>query len=143
MRYLIIVIACFLFSGQAIAQKKNRYLFNSYNSVGFVAGKSPVEYTVQTINGVNYKNWFLGAGIGIDNYFIKSYPLFVSLRKDFLLKKNSWFLYGDAGGQIMGNDENESTEFWEYSTTGGFYMDAGIGYKLKTTKKAAVFFSLG
>lgn len=143
MKPLFLLIVLPLFCTCVNAQQKHAVIFNSYNSAGFIAGKLPIAFTAQTENGVKYKNWFLGAGFGLDNYFIKTLPLFASVKKEFLLKKNSLFLYVNGGGQFIVKDKKISNAFSSIVTQAGFYYDAGLGYKIKTTKKSSVFFGLG
>ena len=143
MKTLFFLFAVNLFCTHAAAQQKRAAAFNSYNSIGIIAGKLPVVFTAQTENGVKYKNWFLGAGFGLDNYFIKTLPLFISVKKEISLKKNSLFLYANMGGQFVAGDRKIRTAFAQIVTQPGLYYDAGLGYKIKATKKSSVYFSLG
>ncbi len=143
MRCIFLIAAVILFSNPVTAQKKNALVFNSYNSVGFVAGKLPVTFAAQTENGITYKNWFIGAGFGIDNYYKKTLPLFVAIKKEFPFKTNSLFLYVNAGTNFIAKDKVITNVFSTESSQGGFYGDAGIGYKIKSGKRSSVFFNLG
>ena len=143
MKALILVFAAVFILNNAGAQKKNSIIFNSYNSLGFVAGKSPIAFTAQTENGIVFKNWFFGAGVGIDEYYIKTIPLFGSVKKIIPLKSNSIFLYANAGGNIITGDKTQKKIYSTLFTKGGFYGDAGLGYKIKTGKKSNAFFSIG
>jgi hypothetical protein len=143
MKTLFLLVAVSFFGTLVNAQQKPAVGFNSYNSAGFIAGKLPIAFTAQTENGLTYKNWFFGAGLGLDNYFIKTLPLFASVKKEFLLKKNSLFLYVNGGGQFVAKDKKISNAFSSIVTEAGSYYDAGLGYKIKTTKKSSVFFTLG
>ena len=141
MRYLILITSLFFLSSQTMAQTKVKVQFNSYNSIGIVAGKSPVAYTAQTVNGVKFNNWFLGVGFGIDNYFIKTLPLFADVKKEFVFKKVRLFLYADAGGQFVTKDRKKVMGLYIYRTQGNLYLDGGLGVKIKTGKKSNIFFS--
>ena len=143
MRYLLLVIVLSISLTKTTAQGKMVAKFNSYNSIGFVAGKSPVAFTTQSVNGFSYKHWFVGAGVGLDNYFMITLPLFASIRKDFVFKKNALFLYGDVGSHIVLNGRNEKNNLYSFSTKGKFYLDAGVGYKFKINKTGSIFFSAG
>ncbi len=125
------------------AQKKSVSVFNSYNSVGFIAGKLPVAFAAQTENGITYKKWFVGAGLAIDLYYKETLPLFVAFKKDIALKTNSLFLYVNAGKNIVAKDKKIVGTFSTIETKGGFYADAGVGYKIKIAKKGSIFFSMG
>src|SRR5690349_11769323 len=78
-------------------QNKSRCSFTSINQVGFVAGEGDDSYQLQTLNGVQYKTWVFGAGVGIDGYRYRSVPVFLQLRKEFSLASNSFFIYNDIG----------------------------------------------
>jgi hypothetical protein len=145
MKRLFLFAAVILFCNAVTAQKKHSVIFNSYNSVGFVAGKLPVSFAAQTENGIKYKNWFIGAGFGIDLYYKESLLLFAAVKKEFPLKNNSSsiFLYANAGSNIIEKHKNVPGFFSSVKTQGGFYADAGAGYKIKTTKRSNIFFSVG
>ncbi len=125
------------------AQKKWTVVFDSYNSVGFMAGKLPVSFTAQTENGIAYKKWFAGAGLAIDMYYRETLPLFVAVKREITLKTNSLFLYANAGKNIVAKHKKIAGFFSTVETKGGFYVDAGIGYKIKIAKKSGIFFSMG
>ncbi len=142
-KYLFIIIIVFTCNLQIAAQKKNAAIFNSYNSAGFMAGKLPVSFTAQTENGIAYKKWFAGAGIAIDMYYKETLPLFAAVKKEISLKTNSLFLYVNAGKSIVAKNKKIVGTFSTVETKGGFYADAGIGYKIKIAKTSSIFFSIG
>ena len=143
MRYLILLATVFLFFITVSAQQKHTVTFNSYNSVGFVAGKLPIAFAAQTENGIKIKNWFIGAGFGIDNYYKKTLPLFGAIKKEFPFKSSSLFLYGNAGRNLIAYDKEIKNTFSNISNKGGLYIDAGVGYKIKVNKNSGIFFSMG
>ncbi len=143
MKYLFLLAVLPLFISTIKAQKKHKIFFNSYNSVGFVAGKLPVTFAAQTENGIKYKNWFAGGGVGIDLYFVESLPLFAAFKKQFSYKNNKFFLYANTGGNIITKNKTIVGFFSTVTTRGGFYGDAGVGYKIKTSQTSSIFFSLG
>ena len=143
MKYLFITILFFACNLKTAAQKKGAAIFNSYNSVGFVAGALPVAFAAQTENGITYKNWFAGAGLAIDLYYKETLPLFAAVKKDFPFKANSFFLYVNAGKNIVAKNKKIVGTFSTIETQGGFYADAGVGYKLKIARKGNIFFSIG
>jgi hypothetical protein len=143
MRHLFLFTAAVLFCSAGNAQKRTAVIFNSYNTVGFVAGKLPVSFAAQTENGIKYKNWFIGTGFGIDLYYKESLLLFAAVKKEFPVKNNSFFLYANTGGNFITKHKNVPGFFSTIKTQGGFYADAGVGYKIKTTKRSNIFFSVG
>ena len=84
--------------------------FTSMNSVGLMMGQSNPQLTVQTVNGVQYKQWFLGAGAGLDYYFNRTMPLFIELRKTIIPRKHL-YLYADGGINLPLIKEREE-EMW-------------------------------
>ena len=142
MKYLFIIVTGILFCCNIYAQSKHAVVFNSYNSIGLVAGKLPVAFAAQTENGIKYKTWFLGVGFGLDNYFIKTLPLYVAVKKELFIKKNSLFLYVNAGGNFIAKNKETKDNFMSTVTKGGFYADAGAGYKIKATKRSSIYISL-
>jgi hypothetical protein len=140
----LLFISLLIFTGaNAIAQQKHGAVFNSYNSVGFVAGKLPVSFAAQTENGIKYKNWFAGAGFGIDTYWWQSLPLFFAFKKEFSFKNSGIILYVNTGTNIIKKNKKIVGAFSTTETLGGFYGDAGAGYKIKITKSSSIFFTLG
>jgi hypothetical protein len=142
-KYLFITIMVITCNLKTEAQNKSAPVFNSYNSAGFIAGKLPAAFTAQTENGIAYKKWFAGAGVAIDLYYKETLPLFVAVKKEISLKTNSLFLYANAGKNIITKDKKVAGIFSTIETKGGFYADAGVGYKVKIAKKSGVFFSIG
>jgi hypothetical protein len=127
----------------ATAQKKKIH-FQSVNQFAMVGGESHMNTAFQTINGINFSNWFSGIGIGIDNYRYKTLPLFMDGRWYFGDDRNG-FVYGDIGYNFpMKNKLGK--EIYNYSTyhfTGGIYTDLGIGYQVPLYKRYSLLFSLG
>jgi hypothetical protein len=137
------VLLLLLIGNYLTAQKNTGIRFSSCNSVGIIAGKAPVAFTAQTVNGIRYKKWFAGIGFGIDDYFIKSLPLFASVRRDFITGKFSFFLYADAGGQFIVHPNNNTIAYYKHETYGGVYLDGGAGIKLPVAKTKSIFISFG
>jgi hypothetical protein len=135
MRQLLVITVLILQAGVLIAQKNKRVQFDSYTSAGILAGKSPLAFTIQTVNGVTWNKWFLGAGFGLDNYYMKTLPLFASGRRNFELKKCRVFLYADGGTHFMVNPDNHEEELYTYTTKGKWYLEGGAGLKLGNGKK--------
>jgi hypothetical protein len=103
--------------------------FSSINQVGILNGAKGAFYQLQTINGIKYKTWFAGVGVGIENYFRTGIPLFFDVRK-FLLKKSATpFLYADVGVHIVRDKNDRLNQWYENQYHNGTYAEAGIGYK--------------
>ncbi len=143
MRNLLCLVVLIFTGTKNIAQTNKDAGFESYNAVGLLAGKSPVAFSAQTVNGLRYRGWFVGAGFGIDEYVISSLPLFLDVKKEFSLKNVTLFLYGDAGTHFITKNKTTILTFTKEQTEAKLYLDAGLGVKLKTGKKNNVFFSIG
>ena len=143
MHYMILTMGLLLSCIISPAQHTYLTTFSSYNSLGFLAGKSPVAFTAQTVNGIRFHGWFAGAGFGTDNYFISSLPLFLDVKKEIAFKKIRLFLFGDAGTHFITRDKTTTTAFSSTTTKGNLYFEGGAGFKIKTVKKSHVYFSIG
>jgi hypothetical protein len=59
-KYLfLIVISVFIIPFSVFAQK-NKIQFNSINTFAAVGGQSEVNTAFQTVNGIQFSNWFTG-----------------------------------------------------------------------------------
>ncbi len=136
--FLLIVIPV---SHVAFAQEKAK--FNSINMAGIVAGKSGAYHALQTINGINYREWFAGIGTGIDYYRYKSVPLFLDVRTS--VAKSSLFVYADLGYNYpMHNKPGKEIYYYiNYHFTGGVYNEVGAGYSIKLSHKSKLLFTSG
>ena len=124
------------------AQEEKRK-FNSIISGGIASGEIGTFPVLQTVNGVQYKKWFAGIGVGYDSYYYKTIPLFLHATR-VINKQNNAFIYGDAGYNFSGkNKPKEISSYSSYNFSGGFYGDIGIGYKGKISKKTFLLISTG
>lgn len=157
--FLIFVILC----GQCLAQENqannspakinssgsaHRWQFHSVNQVGLLYGENGSAFQMQTINGVQYRSWFAGVGVGIDEYRFRSIPLFVDIRKEFELGPGYLFAYGGIGINFMWLTDKQKNDYHltyypNAHFSNGLYYDAGIGYKVKLNNKIAFFVSPG
>src|SRR5690348_17254089 len=108
---------CFLVMAlnlQLITIAQSKVKFETNNQIGLLSGSSGNALQLQTINGISYKTVSLGIGIGIDNYYFKTIPLFVDVRKNIFEKKQTPFLYVDAGTNFP--EKKQETTAWELTT---------------------------
>jgi hypothetical protein len=148
---LLFVLLFFIPAGIIYAQnqplpaKKRNTRFQSYNSVGLLTGDQTVSWSIQTVNGVQWKTFFVGVGLGFDFYRIGTTPVFLDLRKTFGKGPNKVFAYGDIGYQIPwpGNGKNYFGVYTGDDLDGGLYIDIGVGYLLEFGKKNALVLSAG
>jgi len=130
---------------QPLPAKKKNTRFQSYNAIGLLTGDQTVSWNIQTVNGVQWKTFFVGAGLGFDFYRIGTTPVFLDLRKTFGRGRNKVFAYGDIGYQIPwpGNREDYFGVYTGDDLVGGLYSDIGVGYLLEFGKKDALVLSAG
>lgn len=134
-----------LFSqSQPLKPKQKNIRFHSYNSIGLLTGEQTVSTGIQSVNGVQWKSYFIGAGLGFDFYGIGTTPLFLDLRKTFGQGRKKFFAYGDAGYNIAWpGTNNTSFNSSLQEEKGGFYSDIGIGYLVGFGKNDALILSAG
>ena len=125
------------------AQPKPKLKFKSINNAGLLAGASANALQLQTINGLSYRSYSAGIGIGVDNYYIKTVPLFVDLRKAIFDKKETPFLYLDLGADLPRKKVKQEMQWQQSDFNKGFYYDLGLGYSWTLTGSLALNFSVG
>ena len=130
-----------------MAQQNGKIKFHSVNNLGVLTGGYETTFQAQTVNGIKYKSFSGGIGIGLDNYYFKTVPLFVDLRKNILEKKQTPFVYFDLGASIPWDRtkiEKWSIEKWStrYYKSGLLY-DMGIGYSIPIKARWALNVSAG
>jgi hypothetical protein len=136
----------FLLQAQQPAKKSNcGCSFSSINQFGLLEGSSRTSYQLQTINGLRYRGWFAGVGVGLDRYRFTTVPLFVDIRRELFRKPSTPFLYGDIGIHLPWVRDKEQA-WWgsqhsDYNR--GLYYDVGAGYSLGIGKKRSLLFSGG
>jgi hypothetical protein len=136
MKSISISIAMMVLTGIGVnAQKK--ISFSSQTFAGTVTGEYQTELQLQTINGIKINKWFGGIGTGIDWYYLRSIPVFVSANRDLLQKgKKTLLLSADAGI----NFPWEEQYYYSFDYNGsnkqypGLYWAAGLGYRFGVGK---------
>lgn len=147
----MMVLALVFFSKYLSAQEKSKPAFHSLQQLGMINGNGAVSAMIQTVNGIEYNNWFAGAGIGLDFYRYRSAPLFLDVKRYFTLKnRNSLFVYADGGYNIPWVKQNEPEfSIWSwpveinYDYKGGAYWDGGLGYAINFKRNNRMLLSLG
>ena len=139
--FSLIIFLTVNFSASA---QKNKIRFRSINTSGLVGGESKAGTAFQSVNGIQFSNWFSGIGVGVDDYRYKTLPLFMDGRWFFGDDKNG-FIYGDIGYNFpMKNKPGKEVYYYDtYEFTGSVYTDFGIGLKAKFIKKYSMLLSLG
>ncbi len=132
--------------GALLAQTKSTVKpgWRSIATAGFSAGESGASPVFQLSGGITYNRFFNGIGIGYDLYEFNSFPLFADWRMSFG-KQQLVFVYAMPGYNIPGKFTKEVSDFRTVNErqTGGFFMDAGIGYRIPLGIKNHLSFSAG
>ena len=142
---LLFVLICSV--NVSLAQDKTSirpWQFHSINNIGLLEGQTGSSFQMQTINGVQYRSWFGGVGLGLDFYRFRTIPLFIDLRKEFGKSGNKAFVYADAGTNFAWISDNEKSAYLQNDKfSRGFYTDLGLGYKVAAGKNCHLVISLG
>ncbi|HTB25881.1 MAG TPA: hypothetical protein VK711_10935 [Puia sp.] len=146
-KHSILFIMLTMNVGIASAQQINSsgpWQFHSMNNVGLLEGETGSAFQIQTINGVKYKSWFAGIGLGMDFYRLRTIPLFADFRKEFGKSNNKIFVYSDIGINFSWvTDQQKTMNVENDKFHNGFYGDWGLGYKVKVNRKNNFLLSLG
>jgi hypothetical protein len=149
-RTLFLLTLSFIALLSEAQEKPIGYRFHSINSLGLMNGSNDVSAALQSVNGFQKKNWFLGIGAGLDYYLYRTVPVFADLRYSFGKKKNKFFAYADGGINIEWVEENAPSQIviWEGSGSSneymnGIYTDTGFGYLINMKKENALQLSFG
>lgn len=143
----VLVATFLLFNTIAYSQKsepaEKKIKFTSVNQLGLLTGSSGSEATFQSINGVRKGKWFAGVGAAIDHYYFRSVPLFLDVQRGMLSKKNTPFVYVDAGINFPWLTTSQKNMKGPTTYDEGGYYEGGIGWKLKGKNDRAFIFSAG
>ncbi len=144
MRFFIILL---LIPGFAPAQKTApAWSPAAVVSAGVIAGESTARPLIQASGGLHSGRHFGGLGAGLDPYRFKSVPVFAHWKMDI-----GWprlvFAYGQAGYNLPYANGVTDDWFGDVRTTdrfsGGFYFDAGMGYRVRLKGRHSLLFSAG
>jgi hypothetical protein len=143
---LFLIALLFLLVALASRAQSPAVVYRGFGLGGAMHGGSDSEWQLQIIQGISYKTFFAGAGIGIDPYYQRSIPVFLDLRKNILQKKQTPFLYLDLGASLPA-DRNTGETIWLGSVTSkyrsGYYYDLGAGYSIPVKGRFSFVMSLG
>ncbi len=108
-------------------------------------GSQTVSGALQSVNGIEMGSFFIGAGVGLDFYRIRSVPVFADIRQTIGKGKRKFFGYADIGYHLPWASEGNLGDTWasERDFAGGFYADIGLGYIAAIGKNDALVMSFG
>ena len=124
-------------------ENANSPRFNTVASIGIIAGEGTAKPLFQLVTGLSYKKWVAGVGAGVDYFNLKSIPLFADVKMKFT---RSAFVYADGGYNFSWGNKTQFPGFIQPASNrflGGFYMDAGAGYRVKLNSIHHFSFSVG
>ncbi len=144
MRRNLIALALVLLSVPYLsgAQQKtvNKKLqFSSRNYAGILEGEAGTSFQIQTINGLRYKTWFAGIGTGLDYYYERSIPLFLSVSKSLPGTRVPLYVNGDIGINFPWNKDNVYYVWYPGTWSPSLYWSGGLAYKFGSKRSSQGF----
>lgn len=143
-----IIAICFLFCGINLyaqngsnAKHTSSIKFHSIVQAGLLQGDEKNAFQAQAINGVQYKTWFTGIGVGTDNYKFRTIPLFIDFQKNIFKKPTTPFVFTDIGMHFPWLRNDQKSIYRDAHFSNGFYFNLGAGYKINLVKNNALMFS--
>jgi hypothetical protein len=142
MKSIFCLVMLLLSINYLVAQQKQSFKLSGNLQVGLLKGQANDALQVQVVGGVQYTTWFAGIGIAMDDYYKRTAPVFLSIRKNILRKIETPYLYADIGYSLPW--VNEAPTEWQRSEFNkGVYLDAGVGYILAVSGSVAFKVSVG
>lgn len=126
-------------------ERRVKINYANYSAFNLLHSVESVHAGFQTVNGVSLSNSFIGAGVAIDWYGMRSVPVFADVKQIFKIGRANFFAYGDLGYNFPWYKREQATQ-WGYSherTDGGIYYDIGAGYLIPFRKGNAMILSAG
>jgi len=140
---LLVLSSCCLWSAGQESSNHEKVRFVSNLQAGLLDGNANTAFQLQTINGIQYKSWMTGIGVGLDYYKVRGIPLFLDLRKNILDKKDTPFLFGDIGIHFSWV-KNSPDYGWSKATyDNGLFYEFGGGYRFSLQKERGIMLSAG
>lgn len=144
MKKVSATILLLLLMAGAQAQDKARY--SSMNYAGLLEGSNGSAFQLQTVQGVKFKKWLTGIGTGLDYYYLRSIPLFLSVNRSLFNKPRTPYLTLDGGFNFAWYRRELSD--WRTASnsnaTPGLFWGAGLGYKVSMrNNKDALLLNIG
>src|SRR5687768_16348525 len=141
MKSRVFLISCVsLISFSALAQSDSLYskasYFLSIHSGGLFGKKgNGSSLTVTLLQGVRYKRFAFGAGIGYDAYpEWRTMPLFGSIGYDLTrVSDKAFFIQINAGHSVARYPKADEDQF-TYTEDGGFLFHPQVGYRIQNGK---------
>ena len=136
---ILILLPLGIFAQEKKAVKTN---FRSIAGAGIAGGQTGIAAVFDLSGGISYSRYFTGIGIGFDTYQFDAFPIYADWRMDFG-RKRLLFVYANPGYVIPERHKNEGEPFRVDRMQGGFFLDAGLGYRIPINFMNRISFSAG
>ena len=125
--------------------KKEKKFFSSQISSGIVEGEQGTSFHVELLNGIRYKTWFGAIGTGLDYYYYRSIPVYLSGIKYLSPGNHSFFIQGDAGMNFAWVEDRGMNVWNEISHEfkPGIYWNGMLGFATGLDRKNSFSFGIG
>ncbi len=146
MKKIFLILLLFLIvrnESQAQQNKNKKKFFSSQISTGIVEGEQGTSFHIETINGIRYKTWFGGIGAGLDYYYFRSIPLYLSAIKYLSSRNHSFFIQGDAGTNFAWVNRMNVWNEVSHDFKPGMYWNGTLGFVTGLDRKNSFSFGLG
>ena len=144
MKSILFLIFTVCLSAMVSGQQKkttDTWQFHSILNAGLLEGQKGSAFQLQSVNGMQYKSWFAGIGVGLDYYRYRTIPLFLDIRKEFGSTVNKFFAYADGGINFWWLTDMQTNTADGFHN--GFYTDLGMGYKIRLGKSNHLLLAMG
>ncbi|MBX9890681.1 MAG: hypothetical protein K2Y12_00025 [Chitinophagaceae bacterium] len=145
MRFLLLLVLSL--SVLSLFAQKKRWQYSAIHQLGVLSGSSGEAFQIQSIHGIKKKNYFIGAGLGIDYYHTRTVPVFAAFRMHPIQQQAMPWLYLDLGVSApWATDQQKGSNMWgvtnkNYRTT--LFWDAGIAFRLTNKKDKGLLLQFG
>jgi hypothetical protein len=125
--------------------KEQKSHFAGQFHLGILEGGSTTSFQVQALAGIKKKDWFTGVGTGLDYYFQRSVPVYISVSRYHRLLGQNFFVQGEGGmnfawkRNVVHDWDNVISDTFKP----GLYWNGGIGFSASLGKGNAMMISLG
>ena len=145
-KILGIFILLSVFGREASLQqvKKDKQAFGSQVSAGVVEGQYGTSFHIETVNGIRTKTWFNGIGTGLDYYYYRTIPLYLSSTKYLTARNHSFYVQGNAGVNFAW--ERDPISRWNEVSSEfkpGLYWNGSLGWATGLDRKNSFLFGIG
>lgn len=132
------------------AQEEAKIKYGGMQQLGVIIEASRVRAMPNLINGVRYKNWFAGIGVGYEinanwgwgSSGANTMPLYLDV-KYYLFKRKWLFALADVGTNlVVGNEWMQNDDRNRFKKYAGYYGNVGLGVKTKFCGKTFYSFDV-